>query len=381
MPFSQSWTRSALVLLASLSLTACVEKHKPSPTPKPQAPKNVNAAKATKAAGPTKANKARKVRVLSMTPVPNPKHRLPPVRLSNKLRKLMQPVRRAPASTTATPNSGPLFSKAPVSRQPSLPKIDPKTVFYPIPFDLHLNATEKRYQAKFAEAGKLKVGVREKLFLSQLKKERKYEGLRRSYQTQMVRLAGIRYLRLKGLKRYQLMGYLSLRTMEKRLQEYLAAGGSPLSVPKGKEKFAKEAQRLVEHLGFYPLLLKQIGLKIGAKSLSRTQRFWLRTLFLARWARQVWGVYPLPAMMGNANYVDYQKARILWTKGFRKRLFSLRECQRLDHRFPLYRVLGWLFLQEGRVGAARASFRDAVRKNPKDKLSQSLLDKISRPPT
>lgn len=264
---------------------------------------------------------------------------------------------------------------------PKTKPIDPATMFHPIPFSLPIEQAEKRHTQRLVEAKSLAVGVMEKQFFQQLLAERRREGQLRTYQDQMVRLAGQRYVRLRGLSAYQMLGYRELQRMESVLAQYLAQQGPPLSIPKTPAPVVALAQQLIDCAGYYPLLFKQIGIQTNGTSLSREQRYWLRTLFLARWGLQAWGIYPLPIMMGQETYQDYLKARILWTPHFRKRLFAVKEARRLDPAFPVFRVLGWLFLQAGRVDAAKKSLQDAIQRDPKDTFSRTLLDKISRPPT
>lgn len=312
----------------------------------------------------------RRVRIISMTPVTR-RGAVPPVAVGP------QPPRRSKLSRTIPPK-GPQASMVP---RRAAPKINPKTLFYPIPFPLPLDEAEKRYRKFYAEAKAMKIGARETFFLKQLWKERTREGKYRSYRNQMVRLSGQRYLRISGLKKYQLMGYRELMRFEALLDQFLKLPGSPLQVRTGPTKHAAISQKMAAIAGFYPMLLKQIGVTATTKKLSRIQRYWLRTLFFARWGLQAWGMFPLPVMLGNGVYKDYLKARILWTAGFQKRLFAVRESRKLDPKFPVFRVLGWLFIQTGRIRSAKASLKDAVTRDPKDKHSRSLLDKISRPPT
>lgn len=274
-----------------------------------------------------------------------------------------------------------LYTPAPKPRKAPEVKLDPAKVFYPLPFGLNLKKVEARYKRFFKMALANKIGNPEKYFLKQLYKERLTEAKARTVRAHMVRLAGIRYLRWYGLKKYRLMGYQQLYLLERSLAEYLALKGSPLKIPVDNQAQLKAAKKVMVLAGYYPMLMRQLGLKENSYSLTPSQRFWFRTLFLARWGRQAWGLYPLPAMLGNGVYMDYLKARVLWTKDFRKRLWAVRELRRLDPKFPLFRVLGWLFIQNRHWKPARSSFKDALRRNPKDQLSRSLLDKISPPPT
>lgn len=325
----------------------------------------------------------RRVKIVSFEAVPHPSRGTPVAPSVGKTKpvpaaKHPKKVAHSIPGTRALQPGEPTFS--PVPSRPTPPPIDPKTVFEPIPFSLPLQEAEKRYAKFFAEAQALSIGTMENMFLQQLLLERRREGQSRSYQDQMVRLAGQRYVRLRGLKQYQQMGYRELHRLETLLSQYLAQKGSPLTIPTSPPALAKLAQQIVDCTGYYPLLLRQIGLTADSTTLNTKQRYWLRTMFLARWGLQAWGIYPLPVMMGQDVYQDYLKARILWTPHFRKRLFAVREARSLDPKFPVFRVLGWLFVQAGRVDAAKKSLQDAIRHDPKDAFSRTLLDKISSPP-
>jgi hypothetical protein len=261
-------------------------------------------------------------------------------------------------------------------QRPPQPQIDPNKFFYPIPFQIDLDRAEAEYGKFFEQALQMKDGEQELLFLSQLKRERLQEGHKRTFDSQITRLAGMRYLRHQGLQRYQWMGLRQLQSFEKSLQNYLQQKGSPLNIPPESSPIASLATKMVEVAGYYPLLLQQIGVKADSQSLEREQRFWLRVLFLARWGLQASGSYPLPAMLGETVYRDYLKARILWTPSIQKRLWAVRELNQLEQNFPLHRVLGWVFIQANQIDAAKASLRDALRQDPQDTLSRSLLDKL-----
>ncbi len=367
-----SWGLGLGGLVSLLVLTGCPPQSKPDSSSSSN--NNQPQARASYRAIPAPRN--RRVRIISMTPVT--RDRTPPTRQVGPTPPRQRVVAKTPNATTRPATRGPQASMMP---SPRPIKIDPKKLFYPIPFSLPIKESEKRYQKFFKEAKAMKFGPQEKFFLKQLRAERSREGKYRSYQNQMVRLSGQRYLRIQGLKKYQLMGYRELMRFETVLGEFLKLPGSPLAMPTGPTRQAALSEKLASIAGFYPMLLKRLGVTAKTKSLNPTQRYWMRTLFFARWGLQAWGMFPLPVMLGEGVYKDYLKARILWTAGFQKRLFAVRESRKFDPKFPIFRVLGWVFIQSGRIGAAKASLRDAVTRDPTDKHSRSLLDKISRPPT
>jgi predicted Zn-dependent protease len=247
------------------------------------------------------------------------------------------------------------------------------------PFVLPLKQREVYYQKQFAKARKVKVGVYEKLFQRVLERERMYEAARKGFSQQALRLAAVRYLRYRSLPLYRLYGYKVLQEFETHLDKYLAKGGAPLGSPTDDDLVLYPiAQKMKRLAGFYPMLLGQIGLSEARKGqrLTSEQRYWLRTMMMARWARQVWGFRPLEYLMGREVYSDYLRARIVWTRKENKRILAYRELLRLNPKFPKFRVLGWLLLSMNKKDKARVMLKKALKQNPQDSLSQRLLKQL-----
>ena len=149
--FRWPWMMLGWSALAGLCLAGCpAQNSKPKPISRRAVSKHSSP---SQSASPVH----RKVRIISMTPAPNPRTRIPvtPTPLPRTRvqprkrptvarlgttplsRRRVQPRKRPTVTrlgTTPTPRGGALFTKAPAPRRQALPKIDPKTVFYPLEY-------------------------------------------------------------------------------------------------------------------------------------------------------------------------------------------------------------------------------------------------------
>jgi predicted Zn-dependent protease len=309
----------------------------------------------------------------------------------NRLYKQHKPVvRRLPRvvalkpkqrkTTKTTPTKPPARTRKPAAKARKI-TYKPKDLFHPLPFPLYTKQREQHYQDQFKQAATLKIGLHESIFLKLIHRERRYEAEKKSIRTGIMRIGAIRYIRYKSLKKYRLIGYQQLQKMEALLNAYLAAKAPVAMIPpKGSPHFDK-ANKLLRYTGHFPTLFRNIGIITPTKELTTTQRFWLRTLFMSRWMRHPLGHLPLPTLMGATLYVDYNKAVVLFSKKAKRRLDALRELRIRQPGFPALRTLGWLFVQFGRPHMAIRSFRDALKQNPKDSQTKTLLDNLIKSPS
>lgn len=285
-------------------------------------------------------------------------------------------VRVLPTRTiSAYPKSRTSVRKKPVVRTAT------QSFFYPLPFDLQFEKRAKFYATQFEAAKHVKMQIHEKLFLKVIHRERVHESKFQRYRTDAVRLAAIRYVSYRGVQRFRLLGFRELQQFEKHLKQYLALGGSTTQIPAASTPAGALAAKMVVWGGYFPILLRNLKVAPNAKKLTKHQHFWMRTLFMARWSRYAMGHLPLSRLMSSELYLDYTKARLLFSRNPKRRLWAVRELGAIAPQIPTLRILGWLLVQLKKPKMAKRSFRDALKKKPKDALTRTLLDKLLKSPS
>lgn len=297
------------------------------------------------------------------------------------VRRAVVKIRHLPPRTINPfrPRAAPRPTKRPA--KPIKLTYKPTDFLYPPPFELKLKERQAFYQKAFDKAKQMKLDIHAKEFIKVLHKEGVKESITRSYQIAMVRLSAIRYYAYKGRERYLSLGFLQLHKLEELLDAYLAKGGPIDAIPNEGQPLHQLANQMKPYGGFYPALLESAGIRTQTKELSPQQRFWIRTVYMARWCRYTLGHKPVPVVMGKVLYEDFTKARLYYSRKPQRRLWAVRELRRMYPDFPVERVLGWLFLQLKQPKLGIKSLKEALKRNPKDKVARSILDRLLKSPS
>ncbi len=256
--------------------------------------------------------------------------------------------------------------------------LQPSTMFRPLPFELPLAPSDATYNRAFAIASSMKLTHEDQALLASLEIEAQREWREETMQRPDVRHRMHRHLRLYGLAKYRLLGFLRLKQLEEALARFFAQGGSLLHRPATHSPAFQKTLVLARYAGNYLSLFSRIGLQKNAKKLSQEQRYWMRTLFLARWANQVVGVFPLPVLMGGPIYADYTRARLLFSTSAERRLWAARELLSIDPTLDSARIVVWLWIQLRQPQMALRYLHDTLRKEPQYRSAQQLLLHITQ---
>ncbi len=252
--------------------------------------------------------------------------------------------------------------------------------FRPFPFDLPLDPSDLTYTRVFSIASSMKLTNQDQDLLAFLERQALREWQQETMQRSEVRYRMHRHLRLYGLPKYRLLGFLRLKQLEKALERFLAQGGSLLKRPAAHSPAFQQTLDLAQYAGNFPPLFSRLGVLENAKQLSQEQRYWMRTLFLARWANQVVGVFPLPVLMGGPIYADYTRARLIFSASAERRLWAARELLNIDPTLDSARIVVWLWIQLGQPNTALRYLQDTLRKEPNYRSAQQLLLQITQEP-
>lgn len=311
--------------------------------------------------------------------------------------RLLEAAPPHPKHTTtkqAAPSSRPTTQVAtskPTSRPKHSFQLDPAVFHRPLrkdlklsdlpsPFSLPIRPSHLTYVRAFAVAESIELSKEDLALLAFLEQESLREWKEQAMQKKEVRLRLIRHLRLHGLAKYRLLGFLRLKKMEGALARFLKQGGSLVARPEQGTPIYKAAFAFAKHAGNYPSLFLRIGLSSKSKSLSPEQRYWMRTLFMARWATQVMGIYSLPVLMGGPIYADYTRARFLFSNSSQRRMWAARELFRIAPETDSAKMIVWAWVREGKPLIALRYLRHALRKAPSYKSAYELLLLITRKP-
>lgn len=252
--------------------------------------------------------------------------------------------------------------------------------FRPLPFALPLEPSHLTYTRAFMIASSMKLTKQDRDLLAYLERQALREWQEGTMQRSEVRYRMHRHLRFYGLPKYRLLGFLRLKQLEEALERFLARGGSLLKRPPTHSPSFAQTLELARYAGNFPTLFSRLGVSVSAKQLSPEQRYWMRTLFLARWANQVVGVFPLPVLMGGPIYADYTRARLIFSASVERRLWAARELLNIDPTLDSARIVVWLWIQLGQPHTALRYLRETLRKEPNYRSAQQLLLLITQEP-
>ncbi|MCB9642442.1 MAG: hypothetical protein H6728_05155 [Myxococcales bacterium] len=304
---------------------------------------------------------------------------------------LAAPPTTKPTTQKTLPSSLPTSRVAAASKPAPVVKLDPalfqrvirkdlKSSEIPFPLELPVAPARITYLRAFKVAQSMKLTKEDKALFAFLEKASLREWETRRLQSSDVRREMIRYLHLNGLARYRMLAFVRLKKFEEALQTLLKQGGSPSVHVQETDPTYKSARHFARYAGNYPSLFVRLGISDKAKKLTDVQWYWLRTLFMARWAAQVMGVYSLPVLMGGPIYADYTRARILFSNSPERQLWAARELLRIDSSVDAARLVVWVRMQLGQPNIALNYLRRALRKDPSYKSARTLLLLITQKP-
>ncbi len=244
------------------------------------------------------------------------------------------------------------------------------------PFSIDLTPQRELFQKLFAQVKSLKLTDLDRVLLREWKKLLNREATRGTYTIYWAQKTALLLYQQKGQEHFFKLGVYLLYQFENTLKKYLKAGGSPLKIYRDNPKeLSALSRQLIDLAGYYPLLFKNAG--VSKDFLLPINYYWLRTIYLARWLKLLKGYLPLSVLMPRELYISFLQLRFL--KGTKQliRVQALRELNKLDpKKYPVYRLMGWLALQNRDFKSAALFFERAVKSDPKDLYSKELLEKI-----